>query len=306
MAEQESDEKAREEHGKKRVWEECKHGTWLSPCPICEAEQGLHELKREHFIRVDLDKDHHYYSFGINEIFEICLEPCAAGFDVALFTCVSDPTMRSLIEPKQCTKTGDYTRIDALFGDRKDEDWNRALEIANELFDKFTEKFVRDRYESIIREMLIPTPKTGMKCMFCGCTDDHACPSGCSWAAPNVCSRCADMVIGNDLISREEIIALRSGAKIITMKDGLRLTMKGGFMPVIPMPIKSGYGVSLTIINNHPDRNPIEVFSVGSRKGRPDPADSEVIATAVLGEGYTLLQNRFPSKRMVHFWKRRG
>lgn len=29
-----------------------------------------------------------------------------------------------------------------------------------------------------------------MKCVFCDCTDDRACPDGCSWALPEVCSAC--------------------------------------------------------------------------------------------------------------------
>lgn len=28
-------------------------------------------------------------------------------------------------------------------------------------------------------------------CTVCGCTDDRACPGGCSWYRPNLCSRCA-------------------------------------------------------------------------------------------------------------------
>ena len=28
-------------------------------------------------------------------------------------------------------------------------------------------------------------------CRVCGCTDDRACPGGCVWAEPNLCSRCA-------------------------------------------------------------------------------------------------------------------
>ncbi len=30
------------------------------------------------------------------------------------------------------------------------------------------------------------------KCRVCGCTDDHACPSGCWWVEANLCSACAD------------------------------------------------------------------------------------------------------------------
>lgn len=25
-------------------------------------------------------------------------------------------------------------------------------------------------------------------CRYCGCTDDRACPGGCAWVAPDVCS----------------------------------------------------------------------------------------------------------------------
>lgn len=28
-------------------------------------------------------------------------------------------------------------------------------------------------------------------CRLCGCTDDHACPAGCYWVEPNLCSACA-------------------------------------------------------------------------------------------------------------------
>ena len=29
-------------------------------------------------------------------------------------------------------------------------------------------------------------------CGICGCTDGFACPEGCHWAAPGLCSHCAD------------------------------------------------------------------------------------------------------------------
>jgi hypothetical protein len=28
-------------------------------------------------------------------------------------------------------------------------------------------------------------------CRVCGCTDDHACPGGCCWVEPDLCSACA-------------------------------------------------------------------------------------------------------------------
>ena len=28
------------------------------------------------------------------------------------------------------------------------------------------------------------------RCRACGCTESHACPGGCVWATPDLCSRC--------------------------------------------------------------------------------------------------------------------
>jgi hypothetical protein len=32
---------------------------------------------------------------------------------------------------------------------------------------------------------------TDAVCRVCGCSDERACPGGCVWAEPNLCSRCA-------------------------------------------------------------------------------------------------------------------
>ena len=113
-------------------------------------------LAKPDFIRIDLDPVHHYYSFRSDDI-EICLEPCAGGFDVAIYADDAEgPEFKSTVEPKRCTETGDYTRIDALFGDRKDEDWKQALEIANDLYrrivildcKKSAVKFTNDLFEN--------------------------------------------------------------------------------------------------------------------------------------------------------------
>ena len=31
-------------------------------------------------------------------------------------------------------------------------------------------------------------------CRVCGCTDEKACPGGCSWALPDICSACVQHV----------------------------------------------------------------------------------------------------------------
>lgn len=33
-------------------------------------------------------------------------------------------------------------------------------------------------------------------CHRCGCTDEHACPDGCTWAGPALCSACATAAVG--------------------------------------------------------------------------------------------------------------
>lgn len=34
--------------------------------------------------------------------------------------------------------------------------------------------------------------RTMRRCRVCGCTDEAACPGGCWWVAPDLCSSCAD------------------------------------------------------------------------------------------------------------------
>jgi len=38
----------------------------------------------------------------------------------------------------------------------------------------------------------VPVEHPEDSCRFCGCTDDHACPGGCSWVDPahTICSAC--------------------------------------------------------------------------------------------------------------------
>lgn len=40
-------------------------------------------------------------------------------------------------------------------------------------------------------------PKAAGKCRVCGCTDDHACPGGCYWVEPDLCSVCAEKLKEN-------------------------------------------------------------------------------------------------------------
>jgi hypothetical protein len=48
-----------------------------------------------------------------------------------------------------------------------------------------------------------------MKCDFCGCTDECACPEGCYWFAEDVCSTCAPQLIAVLYAAGKEKIAKR-------------------------------------------------------------------------------------------------
>jgi len=43
-------------------------------------------------------------------------------------------------------------------------------------------------YESDEKTLLALT--TGWECEHCGCTNERACPGGCSWVDVNLCSAC--------------------------------------------------------------------------------------------------------------------
>jgi hypothetical protein len=46
--------------------------------------------------------------------------------------------------------------------------------------------------EQTVGRLVFPQPTASKdQCRHCGCTDDRACPGGCCWVGPNLCSRCA-------------------------------------------------------------------------------------------------------------------
>jgi len=86
-------------------------------------------LNKTNFLRIDIDKDHYYYSFKNGEV-EICLEPCAGGFCVRVFD-----ADQQLLEPGKCTDCSGYLEsFYAMFGERREDAWIKALEIANEFY----------------------------------------------------------------------------------------------------------------------------------------------------------------------------
>lgn len=47
--------------------------------------------------------------------------------------------------------------------------------------------------EAILARIEAEANEGVQRCRVCGCTDDHACPGGCYWVAPDLCSACAGM-----------------------------------------------------------------------------------------------------------------
>jgi len=63
-----------------------------------------------------------------------------------------------------------------------------------------------------------------MKCRICGCTEDHACPTGCGWAAApgsrrvqDLCTRCFEFMV--HLVSYVEESNRVSKASLARMLD---------------------------------------------------------------------------------------
>lgn len=101
------------------------------------------------------------------------------------------------------------------------------------------------------------------------------------------------------LITEAEIKILRVNAKTITLEDALR----GPRVKVTPLILASGYKVSMSL-NDAGTGRVIEHVSVYNPSGRrTDPADAEIIAAAVLGEGYSVLGDGELLKENKHFIK---
>ena len=100
------------------------------------------------------------------------------------------------------------------------------------------------------------------------------------------------------LITEDEIKIVRANAKTITLEEALR----GPRIEVKPLIIASGYKVSMTMNDSGTNRI-IEHVSVYNSSGRTDPADAEIIAKAVLGEGYMVWGDGELLKENKHFIK---
>ncbi len=85
---------------------------------------------REDFRRIDLDPGKYYYCIK-TKILEIDIEPCAGGFCVTIYD-----HHEMIAFPKKCTNHEGYNQsYKSMIGERREETWTKALELAGELFD---------------------------------------------------------------------------------------------------------------------------------------------------------------------------
>lgn len=65
--------------------------------------------------------------------------------------------------------------------------------------------------------------KPKLICIGCGCTDDRACPGGCSWAQPGICSQCVERA--DELLCGSKIAAQLFPAAFVAFRSA----KKSGF-----------------------------------------------------------------------------
>jgi hypothetical protein len=105
--------------------------------------------------------------------------------------------------------------------------------------------------------------------------------------------------MSSDLITLEEIKTLRAGAITITLKMVMDYVVERKVIPVIPIILKSGYCVSMTI--DMLRGRAVEHISISRMGEITDPADAEIIAKAVVGE--CAIQGSMFNKNVIHFLK---
>lgn len=92
------------------------------------------KISKNDFNRVD-NEGTPYWSF-IKDNYEICLELCFSGFDVAIYRIDGEGVM-DLAEPKICTEENINIETYMHTNERTEWAWNKALELANILFVKY-------------------------------------------------------------------------------------------------------------------------------------------------------------------------
>lgn len=104
----------------------------------------------------------------------------------------------------------------------------------------------------------------------------------------------------DNLITPEEIKTLRAGAKTITPEMVMEAVAEGKIIPIVPIKLNIGYLASMTI--DKLDGRTAEHLSISRQEGRTDPADAEIIAKSVIGEGW-IMKGSALNRNVIHFIK---
>lgn len=104
---------------------------------------------------------------------------------------------------------------------------------------------------------------------------------------------------GDNLITPEEIKMLRAGAITITPEMVMEYVVARKVVPVIPIILRSGYFVSMTI--DMLKGRAVEHISISKIGEITDPADAEIIAKAVISDCTT--KGSMFNKNVIHFLK---
>ncbi len=87
-----------------------------------------------------------------------------------------------------CFCNGDID--DLMWGDDSDEAMNCSHVCGPEDAELDLDDLGMPGYEDYTNPHVVTALDEGPRCQACGCTQLNACPSGCVWATPTLCSRC--------------------------------------------------------------------------------------------------------------------
>jgi len=80
--------------------------------------------------------------------------------------------------------------------------------------------------DCLFDRVTIPLPPIGLlpgTCRACGCTDNRACPGGCSWVEPDLCSACADKDRPvKSIRAVQEVVACHHGLTVEQLLSGTK------------------------------------------------------------------------------------
>jgi len=139
-------------------------------------------VKRELGVQISrlLELDHGWYRADIGNL------------GVTVYT-LEDGRVTQLLLQYSCSSIATHFFTDTLEAFYEYSEMDESQNMDDQV-GKTSERTRRCESEvrTALREHYCRISKPVRRCRVCGCTDDHACPGGCFWVAPDLCSRCAD------------------------------------------------------------------------------------------------------------------